>query len=152
MPLERVTHNPSIRRETALEQAGWGWLQQDLPHGKSHCVPFPSSWAGRVNAGASSSKVNPKQENPYGWWREHPLSEGRPLRGVIRRIIGLKPLLVQRKAVTAAGSDPAAHQGRSQQCQMEQNPTHRDLTGPVQSLHPVLQVLLVAGLEEVALG
>lgn len=30
--------------------------------------------------------------------------------------------------------------------------THRDLTGPVQRLHPVLQVLLVTGLQEIALG
>lgn len=30
--------------------------------------------------------------------------------------------------------------------------THRDLAGTVKSLHPVLQVLLVAGLQEIALG
>jgi len=30
--------------------------------------------------------------------------------------------------------------------------THRDFAGAVESLHPVLQVLLVAGLQEIALG
>lgn len=60
---ESVTHDPSNRREMALEQAGWGWLQQDLPQGTSHCPPQQLGREGE-DAGATSSKVNPNQKDP----------------------------------------------------------------------------------------
>lgn len=56
-----------------------------------------------------------------------------------------------------AGEEPQSSRewGRLQQRQAQHDlghgTTYRDLAGPVESLHPVLQVFLITGLQEVAL-